>query len=82
MARRGYGDDVGESCDVADAVVVVVEILEDVAVAFAGLEVAEAAVVGVVTIRGADVVAGFHEYALFEFVVFEARKQPRLVICL
>ena len=67
LVRAGNVDEVIEGLDVADAIVVVLELLEG-----AGVERIESPVERVVAVLGDDAVTGVHEDALLEFVVFEA----------
>jgi hypothetical protein len=68
----GYGDVVFEGEDVSDLVVAVEEVLERVAVAFAGSEVCEPSVVRVVRVAASRVVSVLDEGPLLELVVFQA----------
>lgn len=80
LAGGRDGDLVFQAQDVAYVIVGVEEVLEGVAVAFAGFEVGEPTVVGVVGVAGADLVAELEEGALVEGVVFEGRLYRRWIV--
>src|SRR5262249_53046515 len=70
---RGGGvvDDRG---DVADLVVVVVQVLEDVALPQVGPQIGQPAVLDVVGVQGPGAVFGLPQHWLFEFVVIQPRQ--------